>query len=150
MRTSLDPKYSHLCDELHVEIQAHAPPAEAYARIAYALAEIKKYLIPDTPEDARPDFQQFPSGPAAPVSGSLPPPPVRGAPGGRGRGGRGAGRPLMGAGRGMHPGLGGMHRPQGKAKVMSILDKARSAMEESFGGPEYDDGGYYDGPAPMP
>lgn len=48
LRNSLDPKYSHLTDELHVEISALAPPAEAHARIAYALAEVKKYLIPDT------------------------------------------------------------------------------------------------------
>ena len=47
LRTSLDPKYAHLSDELHVEISALAPPAEAHARIAYALAEVKKYLIPD-------------------------------------------------------------------------------------------------------
>lgn len=48
MRNSLDPKYAHLSDELHVEISALAPPAEAHARIAYALTEVKKYLIPDT------------------------------------------------------------------------------------------------------
>ncbi|XP_013182602.1 PREDICTED: KH domain-containing, RNA-binding, signal transduction-associated protein 2-like isoform X1 [Papilio xuthus] len=48
LRNSLDPKYAHLLDELHVEISALAPPAEAHARIAYALAEVKKYLIPDT------------------------------------------------------------------------------------------------------
>ncbi|XP_045455709.1 KH domain-containing, RNA-binding, signal transduction-associated protein 2-like isoform X1 [Melitaea cinxia] len=48
LRNSLDPKYAHLSDELHVEISALAPPAEAHARIAYALAEVKKYLIPDT------------------------------------------------------------------------------------------------------
>lgn len=47
-RNSLDPKYAHLTDELHVEISAIAPPAEAHARIAYALAEVKKYLVPDT------------------------------------------------------------------------------------------------------
>lgn len=47
LRSSLDPKYAHLSDELHVEISALAPPAEAHARIAYALAEVKKYLIPD-------------------------------------------------------------------------------------------------------
>ncbi|VVC91352.1 unnamed protein product [Leptidea sinapis] len=46
LRNSLDPKYSHLTDELHVEISARAPPAEAHARIAYALAEIKKFLVP--------------------------------------------------------------------------------------------------------
>ncbi|XP_037296260.1 KH domain-containing, RNA-binding, signal transduction-associated protein 2 isoform X1 [Manduca sexta] len=48
LRNSLDPKYTHLMDELHVEITALAPPAEAHARIAYALAEVKKYLTPDT------------------------------------------------------------------------------------------------------
>ncbi|XP_035451710.1 KH domain-containing, RNA-binding, signal transduction-associated protein 2 isoform X3 [Spodoptera frugiperda] len=48
LRNSLDPKYAHLTDELHVEISALAPPAEAHARIAYALAEVKKYLVPDT------------------------------------------------------------------------------------------------------
>lgn len=159
MRTSLDPKYSHLCDELHVEIQAHAPPAEAYARLAYALAEIRKYLIPDINDEVRQEqlreFQQFSGGPAggvAPVSGSLPP--TRGAPGGRGRGAArgGASRPpLMGPSRGVPPALGGPpHRPPGKAKVLSILDKARSAMDESYGGPDYDDGGYYDAPAPLP
>ncbi|CAH0717650.1 unnamed protein product, partial [Brenthis ino] len=47
LRNSLDPKYAHLSDELHVEVSALAPPAEAHARIAYALAEVKKYLIPD-------------------------------------------------------------------------------------------------------
>lgn len=30
-----------------MEISALAPPAEAHARIAYALAEVKKYLLPD-------------------------------------------------------------------------------------------------------
>lgn len=44
-RTSLDPKYSHLTDELHVEISAIAPPAEAHARIAYALAEVIIFII---------------------------------------------------------------------------------------------------------
>ncbi|KAL1115125.1 hypothetical protein AAG570_007156, partial [Ranatra chinensis] len=39
LRGSGDPKFSHLLDELHVEVTAFAPPAEAHARIAYALAE---------------------------------------------------------------------------------------------------------------
>lgn len=47
MRNSSDPKYAHLNDELHVEISALASPAEAYARAAFALAEVRKYLIPD-------------------------------------------------------------------------------------------------------
>lgn len=53
MRNSLDPKYAHLSDELHVEITASAPPAEAYARITFALAEVRKYLIPDNNDNIR-------------------------------------------------------------------------------------------------
>lgn len=166
LRNGLDPKYSHLCDELHVEIHAYAPPAEAYARLAYALAEIRKYLIPDVGDDVRQDqlreFQQYSSGPnsrpsrvSAPIPGGGPLP--RGGRGGAlGRPG-GPRAPLMGpGGRGVPPpSLGGPgvppHRPTaGKAKVMSILDKARVALDESYGPPNYDDGGYYDGPAPMP
>jgi KH domain-containing RNA-binding signal transduction-associated protein 3 len=52
-RASLDPKYAHLSDDLHVEITAIAPPAEAYARIAFALAEVRKYLIPDNNDNIR-------------------------------------------------------------------------------------------------
>jgi KH domain-containing RNA-binding signal transduction-associated protein 3 len=68
LRNSLDAKYAHLNEELHVEglnclsylttwilkfhkiilvVSSIGPPAEAHARIAYALAEIRKYLIPD-------------------------------------------------------------------------------------------------------
>jgi hypothetical protein len=39
-------KYSHLSEDLHVEIQTFAPPAEAHARIAYALAEVRRFLVP--------------------------------------------------------------------------------------------------------
>lgn len=49
----MDPKYAHLSDDLHVEITAIAPPAEAYARIAFALAEVRKYLIPDNNDNIR-------------------------------------------------------------------------------------------------
>uniref|UniRef100_A0A182PVH5 K Homology domain-containing protein n=1 Tax=Anopheles epiroticus TaxID=199890 RepID=A0A182PVH5_9DIPT len=48
LRLAMDPKYAHLNDELHVEINALGPPAEAHARIAYALAEVRKFLIPDS------------------------------------------------------------------------------------------------------
>lgn len=47
----MDAKFSHLSDDLHVEISAVAPPAEAHARVAYALAEIRKFLIPDSNDD---------------------------------------------------------------------------------------------------
>ena len=53
LRSSNDPKYQHLQEELHVEITAFAPPAEAHARIAYALTEVRKYLIPDSNDDIR-------------------------------------------------------------------------------------------------
>ena len=53
LRSSNDPKYQHLREELHTEITAFAPPAEAHARIAYALTEVRKYLIPDSNDDIR-------------------------------------------------------------------------------------------------
>lgn len=53
LRQSCDPKYSHLSDDLHVEISALGPPAEAHARIAFALAEVRKYLIPDNNDNIR-------------------------------------------------------------------------------------------------
>lgn len=36
-----------------MEISALAPPAEAHARAAYALAEVRKYLIPDSNDNIR-------------------------------------------------------------------------------------------------
>ena len=36
-----------------MEITAFAPPAEAHARVAYALTEVRKYLIPDSNDDIR-------------------------------------------------------------------------------------------------
>lgn len=46
LRLSGDPKFSHLHEDLHVEITAFAPPAEAHARIAYALADVRRFLVP--------------------------------------------------------------------------------------------------------
>nr|ABV82361.1 IP20169p [Drosophila melanogaster] len=51
LRSSGDPRYAHLHKDLFLEVSAVAPPAECYARIAYALAEIRKYLIPDDNDD---------------------------------------------------------------------------------------------------
>ena len=53
LRNSSEPKYAHLNDDLHVEITAFAPPSEAHARVAYALAEVRKYLIPDANDEIR-------------------------------------------------------------------------------------------------
>lgn len=38
---------------MHVEITAFAPPSEAHARVAYALTEVRKYLIPDSNDEIR-------------------------------------------------------------------------------------------------
>lgn len=46
LRNSEDSKFSHLKDDLHIEITAFAPPAEAHARIAYALTEVRRFLVP--------------------------------------------------------------------------------------------------------
>ncbi|XP_047506600.1 glycine-rich protein GRP33-like isoform X3 [Pieris napi] len=108
LRNSLDPKYAHLSDELHVEVSALAPPAEAHARIAYALAEVKKYLIADGPDMMRPPMREMMDRGA--------PPPMSRPP-----------APRMPPARSMAP---------AKTKVFSILDRARNAMESSYG---YDD-----------
>ncbi|VEN53730.1 unnamed protein product, partial [Callosobruchus maculatus] len=50
MRQSSDPKFAHLSEALHVEVSTVSPPAEAHARIAYALAELRKFLVPDDQE----------------------------------------------------------------------------------------------------
>lgn len=46
LRASGDPRYTHLFEDLHVEISTFAAPAEAHARIAYALAEVRRFLVP--------------------------------------------------------------------------------------------------------
>lgn len=51
LRQSGDPRNAHLNKDLYVEISTVATPAEAYARLAYALAEIRKYLIPDSNDE---------------------------------------------------------------------------------------------------
>ena len=47
LRNSGDPRHGHLNKDLFLEVTSMATPAECYARISYALAEIRKYLIPD-------------------------------------------------------------------------------------------------------
>ena len=66
LRNSTDPKHGHLKEDLHVEITAFASPAEAYARLAFALTQVivkegestlffqvRKYLIPDSNDQIR-------------------------------------------------------------------------------------------------
>lgn len=131
LRNSLDPKYAHLSDELHVEITALAPAAEAHARIAYALAEIKKYLIPDTADmmwqsQMRDIDRGHPHG--HPHAGG----PAHGGPS-RGGHTRGAARPPPPR---LPPAPPMSRAMPAKSKVISILDRARTAMEGSYA---YDD-----------
>lgn len=66
LRNSADAKYAHLNLPLHVEVSTIAPPAEAYARIAYALAELRRYLIPDKHDDIRQEqFRELMEDPEA-------------------------------------------------------------------------------------
>ncbi|XP_050420643.1 KH domain-containing, RNA-binding, signal transduction-associated protein 1-like isoform X2 [Adelges cooleyi] len=53
LRNSGDSKFAHLKDDLHVEITAFAPAAEAHARIAYALTEVRRFLVPDYNDEIR-------------------------------------------------------------------------------------------------
>ncbi|XP_011694559.1 PREDICTED: KH domain-containing, RNA-binding, signal transduction-associated protein 3-like isoform X2 [Wasmannia auropunctata] len=141
LRASLNLKYAHLSDDLHVEITAIAPPAEAYARIAFALAEVRKYLIPDNNDNIRQeqmrememtmsddgvsnDRRPSMRGPGNLGVGNVPRPAARGqAP----RTSRAILPPPPGPNRGPHV------RPQpSKSKVFSILDRARAAMDQSY------------------
>lgn len=121
LRASLDTKYAHLSDDLHVEVSANGPPAEVHARIAYAMAELRKYLIPDSNDFIRQEQmrelmedqeseggavppKKFYKPKPIPMEPMTPPPPQISM----------AARPVP---------------PQ--KKVLSILDKARAAMEEA-------------------
>ncbi|CAG0912719.1 unnamed protein product [Notodromas monacha] len=46
LRQSKDPKFAHLHEELHLDVHAYASPSLAHARMAYALSELRKFLIP--------------------------------------------------------------------------------------------------------
>ncbi|CAG0884090.1 unnamed protein product [Darwinula stevensoni] len=50
LRRTGDNKFAHLNDPLHVSVMAYAPPVEAYARIAYALAELAPFMYPEPGE----------------------------------------------------------------------------------------------------
>ncbi|XP_068624873.1 KH domain-containing, RNA-binding, signal transduction-associated protein 2-like isoform X2 [Battus philenor] len=155
LRNSLDPKYAHLSDELHVEISALAPPAEAHARIAYALAEVKKYLIPDPNDMIRQSqLREMSEREGGPGPGPGPGPGRRALLDGP------EGRPknIMYSActvtkrsfsyrdpihstepevQGVRPprmpvAPNQMRGPPAKTKVLSILDRARSAMETSY------------------
>ncbi|XP_015175468.1 PREDICTED: KH domain-containing, RNA-binding, signal transduction-associated protein 3 isoform X1 [Polistes dominula] len=142
-RMSLDPKYAHLSDDLHVEITALAPPAEAYARIAFALAEVRKYLIPDNNDNIRQEQMremELSMADDSTVSEDRRPS-VRGVPPTASGILRPSSRPtLPRSSRVSAPVLpppsnrGPISRPMAaKTKIFSILDRARAAMDQSYG-----------------
>ncbi|XP_013793394.1 KH domain-containing, RNA-binding, signal transduction-associated protein 3-like, partial [Limulus polyphemus] len=53
LRQLEDPKFFHLREDLHVEITAFAPAAEAYSRMAVALTRLKPFLVPDYYDEIR-------------------------------------------------------------------------------------------------
>lgn len=97
LRKGGDPKYAHLGMELHVHIEVFAPIPDCYLRMAHAMDEVKKFLMPvEGMDEMHPDAFMDPGflNGAQDMSGH-----GRGMPG-RGRGGP----PPMGArGRGMLP-----------------------------------------------
>ncbi|CAJ1073839.1 KH domain-containing%2C RNA-binding, signal transduction-associated protein 1a [Xyrichtys novacula] len=90
LRKGGEAKYAHLSMELHVFIEVMAPIPEAYLRMAHAMEEVKKFLIPEPGEHDPYMDPHFLNGSQ---DGS-----------GRGRGGQ------FGRGRGGPPGAGPMGR----------------------------------------
>ncbi|XP_015245401.1 KH domain-containing, RNA-binding, signal transduction-associated protein 1a [Cyprinodon tularosa] len=97
LRKGGESKYAHLAMELHVFIEVTAPIPEAYLRMAHAMDEVKKFLIPEPGEHDPYMDPQFLNGSQ---DGS-----------GRGRGG-------LGRGRGGPPGAGG---PRGRGMPRGAL-----------------------------
>jgi len=155
-------KYAHLNEDLHVMVECFTEATDGYHRIAAALVEVKKFLIPELAEEHGYGGHEMGSGdmgmngsgaPAAPRGRGA----FRGAPAERGsRGGfrgRGAGGPP--AGRGAPPsGRGGAPRggprggpaPRGapSARGARPAPPAAQSYEGGYGAQEqgYGSGGY--------
>ncbi|XP_063040654.1 KH domain-containing, RNA-binding, signal transduction-associated protein 1a isoform X1 [Engraulis encrasicolus] len=122
LRKGGEPKYAHLAMDLHVFVEVFAPIPEAYLRMAHAMEEVKKFLVPAFENQEEMHQEQYMDmgylngsqdqggrgrgGP--PGRGRGAPPPQMAAPRGRGMPPRGAG-PRGGAPRG-GPGRGGAPR----------------------------------------
>uniref|UniRef100_A0A182SZ19 K Homology domain-containing protein n=1 Tax=Anopheles maculatus TaxID=74869 RepID=A0A182SZ19_9DIPT len=126
LRLAMDPKYAHLNDDLHVEINALGPPAEAHARIAYALAEVRKFLIPDSNDFIRQEqMREMLEDPECdlPVKKAYKKSiaPHASAHDGLPSSGMMSSSPVPASSRSLPP----------QRKVLSILDKARVALEDT-------------------
>ncbi|XP_020621212.1 KH domain-containing, RNA-binding, signal transduction-associated protein 3-like [Orbicella faveolata] len=91
LRSSGDPKYAHLEQDLHVLIEVEAPPGQAHARLGLAIEEIKKFLVPENNDEIHQEQMremailngmEEPAPTAAPVA--VPAPVPRGRPHTRG------------------------------------------------------------------
>ncbi|KAI6660451.1 KH domain-containing, RNA-binding, signal transduction-associated protein 2 [Oopsacas minuta] len=148
LRNSGSKEWEHLKEPLYVFIEARGPPNLAKARMAAAVAEVKKMLIPQDPHfDAVRQEQRFMMGFIPPPGQMAPPPPemmspVRGR--GRGRGPRGSrGRGMRGGGMNGPPAMGPMHHgsvsPPGRNSEMGMdsrlfSNQHISSMEGNFRG----------------
>lgn len=95
MRKSGEQKYAHLSMDLHVFIEVMAPIPECYLRMAHAMDEVKKHLVPDPEEQAQYLERQY----------------LNGREDGGGRGGRG----------GPRGGRGGPHQDRGGFRGRGVL-----------------------------
>nr|XP_022913732.1 KH domain-containing, RNA-binding, signal transduction-associated protein 3-like [Onthophagus taurus] len=134
LRQSLDPKYAHLGDDLHVEISALGPPAEAHARVAYALAEVRKYLIPDNNDNIRQEqmreMEIMTSDDGVETRTEVRRPPVMRS---QGPTRQPIPRPPVQMRTATRVPVPTPRVMPAKTKILSILDRARVAMEESYG-----------------
>lgn len=100
LRKGGEPKYAHLSMDLHVFIEVFAPIPEAYLRMAHAMEEVKKFLIPQDMMDdiCQEQFMEMSYLNGGQEGGAR----GRGGPPGRGRGAPPPPSPVA-RGRGMPP-----------------------------------------------
>ena len=48
LRKEGDEKNAHLNEDLHLSVDVFSTPADCHARIAHALTELEKFLVPDS------------------------------------------------------------------------------------------------------
>ncbi|CAH8623668.1 unnamed protein product [Heterobilharzia americana] len=53
-----DPKYQHLKQKLHLQIDSLGAPSESCYRLAHALSEVRKIMLPDQPESSTQSWTQ--------------------------------------------------------------------------------------------
>ncbi|CAH8570665.1 unnamed protein product [Schistosoma turkestanicum] len=78
-----DPKYQHLKQKLHLQVDSLGPPSESCYRLAHALAEVRKIMLPEQTESTTQQWVQ--QNQPLPVAGRNVPvrpirPPLRGPP----------------------------------------------------------------------